>query len=640
MAEGRPYSQGLRRDFIESRRSHYEDRDWGLADIARDVQRHFKRTKAPSPTTIATDLKWLDENKFRPLGEEASELLVPERFPEWRAKFFTAPNGDPYVTTKYHHALAWIIIALALKVEVPKWVLEFWGLPDSVNDDMHSRSVLFTLILLVAPRHGKSDLVQHVIIWLICENPNIRIIYCQGVLTTSQEGMEWIKSELENNDELVEWYGPFKNEDSRWNANGFTVAKRDMSLRSPTVRPVGVQSNIRSQDADLIIVDDPQDLRRASSEATIMGDYRWFTTELMTRREPHTPVFGVGSHVASPYGDMWAQLEDAKDDIETEGQKLYIRKLPAHIEDRCEGEPHEVCVVWPEYRSYEFLEAQRALLGDQMYAAVYQQEARPEGLRYFDPDVLNGWYVPPSGFADDGSYAVPVLPEDRDKYGILDHSRSWKDDNIRCCGDIVHAVGFDPAAGESKGSSESALMYKAACAGCGRRFYIDWWAKQQSPERNPDTIGSFTKSYKKIRYVRTEINAYQKSLARDPRLRKYARQHNFLIDEWRTDDRKDSPELGIPNLARYMHDGLVSMPAATQADVDYSKRLIAYYIRYPRRPDDIVMADWLCDGALAKAIEELNHTQSGVQEEWYQMPAYLREQYGEYDIDLSTLVSG
>lgn len=636
---GRPYSQGLRREYIESKRDSYEDRGWGLTDIARDVQRHFKRGKPPSATTISTDLKWLDENKHRPLRDEAKGLLTPERFPEWRAHFFTAPNGDPYVTTEYHHALAWVIIALALKIEVPKWVLEFWGLPDSVNDDMHSRSVLFTLILLVAPRHGKSDLVQHVIIWLICENPNIRIIYCQGVLTTSQEGMEWIKSELENNDELVEWYGPFKNDDSRWNANGFTVAKRDMSLRSPTVRPVGVQSNIRSQDADLIIVDDPQDLRRASSEATIMGDYRWFTTELMTRREPHTPVFGVGSHVASPYGDMWAQLEDAKDDIETEGQKLYIRKLPAHLEEKCEGPPHEVCVVWPEYRSYEFLEAQRALLGDQMYAAVYQQEARPEGLRYFDPDVLNGYYLPPVELDDQGAFAVPPLPEGRDCYGILDHTRSWRDDDVRCCGEVVHAIGFDPAAGESKNASESALIYKAACEACGRRFYIDWWAKQQSPERNPDTIGSFTASYKKIKYVRTEINAYQKSLARDPRLKKYARRDRFIIDEWRTDDRKDSPDLGIPNLARYMRDGLVSMPAATQADVDLSKRLIAYYIRYPRKPDDIVMADWLCDGALDRAIDEMKHTQSGVMDEWYDMPAHLRAQYGEYEVDLSTLVS-
>ena len=635
---GRPYGQAQRREYIESKRQTYRDREFGLADIARDVQRHFKRTKPPSPTTISNDLKWLDENRDRPLGAEAEALIAPDMFAEWRAEFFTAPNGEAYVTTEYHMALFWLIAALALKLEVPEWVIEYWGLPHSINEDMLSRSVLFTIILLVAPRHGKSDLVQHAIIWLICRNPNIRIIYCQGILTTSQEAADWIKNELEHNDRLIEWYGPFKDDDTRWNKTGFIVAKRDMSLRSPTVRPVGITSNIRSQDADIIIVDDPEDLRRAESEANVRGDYNWFTAELMTRREPHTPVFGVGSHVPVPHGDLWAMIEDAREDLETDDQKIYIRKLPAHLNDRCEGDPHESCVVWPEYRPYSFLMAQKALLGDQMFESVYQQEARPEGLAYFDRDVMLGTYLPPSGLDDDGTYSVPPLPADRDKYGILDYDRSWKDDKVECCGDVIHTVGFDPAAGESKGASESALVYKAGCTGCGRRFYIDWWAKRQSPERNPDTIGGFLRDYKRVRWLRVEINAYQKSLSRDPRLSKYARQSGVIVDEWRTDDRKNTPEWGIPNLARFMRDGLVSMPARTPADLDFSKRFIAYFTRYPRTPNDPVMADWLADGILSQAIEDAQFSIAERQDGWNNMPPYLKAQHGEYEVDLSTLV--
>ena len=637
--QGRPYSQALRREYIGEKRALYGERDYGLVDIARDVQRHFKRSKAPSPNTIRSDLKWLDELSEKPLGVEADALLSPERFPEWRGKFFTAASGDPYLTTEYHHALFWLIAALALKLEIPEWVIEYWDLPKSVNEDMLSRSILFTIILLVAPRHGKSDLVQHAIIWLICRHPNIRVIYCQGILTTSQEAADWIKNELENNDELIEWYGPFKNDDTRWNQKGFTVAKRDQSLRSPTVRPVGITSNIRSQDADIIIVDDPEDLRRAESEANVKGDFGWFTAELMTRREPETPVIGVGSHLPVPHGDLWAMIEDAKEDLETEDQKIYIRKLPAHKDDQCEGDPHTNCVVWPELRPYSFLEAQRALLGDTMYAAVYQQESRPEGLRYFDPDILSGTYLPPKEFNTDGTFMVPPLPEDRDKHGVLDYTRSWKTEDIVCCGDIVYAMGFDPAAGETKNASESALVYKAACVSCGRRFYIDWWAKRQSPERNPDTLGSFFRDYRKCEWLRVEINAYQKSLARDPRLNRYARKYGVLVDEWRTDDRKNTPEWGIPNLARYMRDGLVSVPSDTAADVDYAKRFTAYFKRYPRTPNDVVMADWLCDGMLDHAIEQrlLYLDADDVQEEWYDMPPYLRERFGEYEVDLSAL---
>lgn len=626
----RAYSKELRREFIRKELERKFSK-MSYRDIAREVERYFG-VSAPSTATIQRDLKYLAEVPTLVSGD-ALELLDPEKFPEWRAEFFVAPNGKPYLTPDYQHALFWVIIALAMRRPLPQWVIDYWEFPPDINEDIEKAVKLFTMMLLVAPRHGKTELVIHALVWLICAKPNIRIIYCQGILSTSKEAMGLVQMELEQNDKLIDAYGPFKDDSVKWNSDMFWVTKSPYRQKSPTFRPVGIQSNIRSQDADIIIVDDPQDLDRATSETLLDRDYKWTTMELMTRREQETPVFMVGSHLPSPFGDLWSQIEENADALETSDQTIIIRKLPAHSDERCEGEPHEYCVAWPGFRTYGFLMAQRALLGDQMFDAVYQQNPRPDGLRYFDVEVLRGYYVLPTERDEKGAFKVPPLPEGQSRYGILDYTRSWKNDEIVCCGPIVHALGFDPAASERKGGSFSALVYKAACVKCKRRFYIDWWAKQQSPERNPDTIGSFTRAYPRVRRVRVEKNAYQKSLARDPRLREYARDHKFYVDEWRTDDRKNDPALGVPNLHRWMQDGLVSMPAKSQADVDYARGLTAYHLRYPRTPSDAVMADWLCDGALDEMIkEETVYTPEYTPGREHVPPALLAN---EYEIDLA-----
>ena len=121
------YSTAARREFIDSRRSRFSELEYSYRDIAREVGRHWAR-KPPAANTIMNDLKFLDAKNDVSVNKADAELLAPDNFRQWRAHFFTAPNGKPYLTTEYHMALFHIIAALALKTEVPSWVLEFWGL--------------------------------------------------------------------------------------------------------------------------------------------------------------------------------------------------------------------------------------------------------------------------------------------------------------------------------------------------------------------------------------------------------------------------------------------------------------------------------------------------------------------------------
>ncbi len=618
-------------------------------DMAWDVKTHFGLEAPPSGATIQKDIATIKEWFKLPNEEELSEaarLLLPENFAEWRSKLFVAPNNKPYMTPKHQMALAQLIISLAIKVDVPDWVLEFWELPADLNSliaqgragEMEAieemEKVLFAVFVLLAPRMGKSELVLHVLIWLICYNPNIRIIYLQGTLEISKEGMELVKAELESNTELIRLYGPFKSDNNKWNTDSFIVAKRTIPQTSPTFRPVGIRSNIRSIDSDIIIMDDPQSLDRVDSETTGQRDYRWVRSELFTRREAWTPILFVGSHVPSQYPDIPSLIEDDMATLNTESQRVYICKKKAHDTEKCPTDPsapHWDCLLWPEYRGMGFLDAQRAALTDEFFEYIYQQNRRPLGVSFFDSAVLESPYVQCSDTDPKGKNLPPVLPDGAKTFGVKDSSRSYGEP-VTCCGRVVTVLGFDPASGESKGSSYSAAFVEAVCSSCGRRYVVDWWAKRQSPERNPDTILNFVRSYN-LRRVRIEINAYMKSLARDPRIRAGERELKFITDEWNTDERKNDPAMGIPMLSRWMRDGYFSFPYKTDQDIEKTESLIKWFKRYPAKPNDIPMAAWLADGMATKWINEMKTTVPGYQLGYENIPPHLREQ--NYILDLS-----
>lgn len=550
------------------------------AQIGQELQRYFKMAEPPSTPTVGRYLAQVREEKNPShISEEALRLLIPENFPEWRKLLFD------YDTSQTQHALFWCLRALSFKEDLPDWVIEYFELPPNINDDIVEKEKLLTIVLLVAPRHGKTMTMVHGLINLYSQSPDLRVIYCQGVATTTEDICGLIMLEMETNEKLVDLYGPFRGDDRQWSKrDGFVLAKRTKHSITPSFLPVGITSNVRSRDADILIIDDPQDITRAESEATTRKDYLKITTEFMTRREPHTPVFIVGSHLPTLFGDVFTQMEDTLDDLQTEGQAILMRKRPVHRIEEClvasgVEDKHVSCLEWPEFRDWNFLESQRVLLGDEMFLAVYQQENRIAGTRPFPPE-----------------YVKASLSEG----GILDEQRSWKEILKSCPLDghqLYTTLGFDPAAGESKKASYSALVVLQGCIQCQTLYLIDYWQRRQSPDLHASTIASFAKAFNPD-YVRIEINAYQKALARDQELLEYSRKLKFHIDEWMTDDRKNTPEFGIPMLGKYIREQKVSMPHATTQDEFYAKELIDSLIRYPNKPNDLPMAFWLAAGMM------------------------------------------
>jgi hypothetical protein len=119
---------------------------------------------------------------------------------------------------------------------------------------------------------------------------------------------------------------------------------------------------------------------------------------------------------------------------------------------------------------------------------------------------------------------------------------------------------------------------------------------------HPDTIALYASTFKVDR-VRIEINAYQKALARDPRLTKAALDNKFIIDEWFTTDKKWDPTMGIPLLSRHMEQGRFSVPYALPQDKQKAEALLSQLVRYPSEPNDIVMALWLADLSITSLMD-------------------------------------
>ena len=119
---------------------------------------------------------------------------------------------------------------------------------------------------------------------------------------------------------------------------------------------------------------------------------------------------------------------------------------------------------------------------------------------------------------------------------------------------------------------------------------------------HPDTIAKYAAQHKVSR-VRIEINAYQKALARDPRLKKASLDHKFIIDEWFTTDKKWDPGMGIPLLSRHMEQGRFSVPYMLPQDKQKAEAMLTQLVRYPAEPNDVVMALWLADLSLVSLID-------------------------------------
>lgn len=154
------------------------------------------------------------------------------------------------------------------------------------------------------------------------------------------------------------------------------------TLESGGMRAVGVGAGVTGQGGNLIIVDDPVK-NREEAESPVYREkvWDWWTSDLWTRREPGAAVVVtmsrwheddlVGRILNGPDADQWTVLT-----------------LPALAEENDPlGRPVGAALC-PDRFDREALEANRLILGDYAFSALYQQNPTPREGRMFPRELV------------------------------------------------------------------------------------------------------------------------------------------------------------------------------------------------------------------------------------------------------------
>lgn len=250
------------------------------------------------------------------------------------------------------------------------------------------------LLLLAPQRFGKTELLARYCLMRICRDPNIRIVWISRSANKAEEVVGYIKQTLEHNTKLIDAalgagsFKPARTSGLPWTDSEFTVANRTSTLKGKTMRAIGVGGSLAGLDADLIILDDPQDRKRCLSPAERDKDEEWFTTDFVARKMPQTGVAFIMSR---------QHMEDLPGVILRDHSRrwevlTYRAHDPACIKpEEVDGEPnmeHQDCLLWPEMRPWDWLLEQKQSNEDH-YERNFQNNPRTDATTYITADEID-----------------------------------------------------------------------------------------------------------------------------------------------------------------------------------------------------------------------------------------------------------
>jgi hypothetical protein len=292
-----------------------------------------------------------------------------EAFVTWRERYFTTPRG-PYVTKDFHRD--WIRIML------------------------RSLRTGGRYLILSPPRHGKSELLIHFSTWLICRDPNVRIVWVSANETMAETMVSMVKTILEKNSPLrtdilgpvITWQ-PQGRMKTRWGLKQFTVANRTLAsdIKAPTMAARGRRGSILSMDVDLICMDDIEDVLSTEGEAERGKTRNWVFNTVESRKEEHTAWVTIGSrqHPDDVYDYL---LDDPEWEATVNAAHDPLCPLPEYDEN-----VHTDCMLFPELRSYSWLMSKKRSAESQgllsNWEMIYQNDPRPIGLLVFTTDMID-----------------------------------------------------------------------------------------------------------------------------------------------------------------------------------------------------------------------------------------------------------
>jgi predicted nucleic acid-binding Zn ribbon protein len=478
-------------------------------------------------------------------------------FESFRERYFRTEQGIPYETPAFHK----------------KWIEQIMETIESGNQHM----------ILSPPRHGKTDLLIHFVIWLICNNPNIRILWVGGNEDIAKNAIGSVLDQLEFNELLIEEicgprekFKPKTKSAKSWSQSGFTVGTRTVTgIKSPTMVGIGRGGKILSRDCDIIIADDIEDHSSTMQPASRENTRNWWTTTLSSRKEEHTAMVVIGSR--QHYDDIYSHL------LENESWTTTVEEAhdSACVKTDWNENDHNKCMLWGSKRTYKWLmdrkRAAETTGGRAIYEMVYLNVAMPEGLALFSRDEIEE--------CRDQKRDIGQIPKGTRLIAGLDPASTG------------YQAAFLWAYGPGDGIMYMVDMHNNLGGGIPEALNVikDWWQK-----------------YNCSHWV-IEENGFQKAIRQDKSIRDFASRHGIFLEGHETYSNKFDPVYGVTALRPAFQEKIINLPYMgfeAQEKVNLYTSQLVYFSSAKNKSKtvgtktDIVMASWFPMRAIRRMQKE------------------------------------
>lgn len=264
-------------------------------------------------------------------------------------------------------------------------------------EDLHRKNTKNRLCVAMPPQHSKSSLITIAYTcWLICHNPNIRILVINAEKELSTSFGIQIRNLLFN----LEPFLPFRVSKVKGSSTHLMFETKDGKLLNGEIRLTGAGGSITGHPADVVIVDDPYKGREEEFTPTqIEKKWTWWT--VLVEQRLRTDGKLILLHTRWHSEDIQGRIKaDAY-----ESQKYNFVEFKA-INDN--NQP-----LWPEYYDLEFYQDKERTLKERKYQAIYQQTPLDLTSDFFYTDHLH-WddtYLEQYNIANCRSYDMAYTSE-------------------------------------------------------------------------------------------------------------------------------------------------------------------------------------------------------------------------------------
>lgn len=446
------------------------------------------------------------------------------------------------------------------------------------------------VILNFPPDHAKSTTwTINWVTWLIHRNPEVRVIVVSKTQRLAKQFLLGVKQHLTN--PLYETMhaafapqGGWKDDDLPWREDMIYVQGRDPGQKDPTVQALGIGGQIYGARADVIVLDDVEDL-------TNYGSYEqhatWVAQEVNSRLTPDTGRLVIVGTRVGPM-DLYRYLRDEAKSLDDEPTFTYFSQ-PAILDGELSPNLDDWVTLWPERMPARVIRKKRAMFANpRHFSLIYQQNDVPQDAVFRAEAVeasVNGQRYPGPMFA-----------------GCTGHREQGMDG--------LYVVGaWDPAS--SAGCN--AMIVLGGDRDTQKRWLLDAWNKRGAlPRDSIAKLKEFTETYN-IREWRIEKNAVQEFIVQLDEIRDYLAGKGCRLVAHSTTGNKWDPNTGVETLAPLFDScvdlidgrlvakpkgkGLIELPHAGKnpAVRELTNQLKAWEPEAKRLIQDLVMALWFAE---------------------------------------------